>query len=49
MGIKQHYASVAHPQANGQVEVTNRIILNGLKTRLEKASGAWVDELTSVL
>ncbi|CAA0834113.1 Polynucleotidyl transferase- ribonuclease H-like superfamily protein, partial [Striga hermonthica] len=49
MGIEQHFASVAHPQANGQVEVTNRIILNGLKTRLEKASGAWVDELTSVL
>ncbi|CAA0820095.1 Unknown protein, partial [Striga hermonthica] len=40
MKIDQHFASVAHPQANGQVEVTNRIILNGLKTRLEKASGA---------
>ncbi|CAA0816679.1 Unknown protein, partial [Striga hermonthica] len=49
MKIEQHFASIAHPQANGQVEVTNRIILNGLKTRLEKASGAWVDELTSVL
>ncbi|CAA0843118.1 Unknown protein, partial [Striga hermonthica] len=49
MKIEQHFASVAHPQDNGQVEVTNRIILNGLKTKLEKASGAWVDELSSVL
>ncbi|GER53738.1 gag-pol polyprotein [Striga asiatica] len=40
---------MVHPQANGQVEVTNIIILNGLKKRLEKALGAWVDELTSVL
>ncbi|CAA0813274.1 Unknown protein, partial [Striga hermonthica] len=32
MKIEQHFASVAHPQANGQVEVTNRIILNGMKT-----------------
>ncbi|CAA0809043.1 Unknown protein, partial [Striga hermonthica] len=35
MRIEQHFASVAHPQANGQVEVTNRIILNGLKTKCE--------------
>ncbi|CAA0813528.1 Unknown protein, partial [Striga hermonthica] len=41
MGIKQQFASVAHPQANGQVEVTNGTILQGLKKRLEKASGAW--------
>ncbi|CAA0817909.1 P-loop containing nucleoside triphosphate hydrolases superfamily protein, partial [Striga hermonthica] len=49
MGIKQRFASVAHPQANGKVEVTNRTILQGLKKRLEKASGSWVDELTTVL
>ena len=24
LGIKNHYSSPAHPQANGQVEVTNR-------------------------
>ncbi|CAA0840169.1 Unknown protein, partial [Striga hermonthica] len=49
MKIEQHFVSVSHPHANGQVEVTNRIILNGLKMRLEKASGTRVDELTSVL
>ncbi|KAK6142935.1 hypothetical protein DH2020_023283 [Rehmannia glutinosa] len=50
-GIKvtQHFTSVAHPQANGQVEVTNRTLVRGLKARLERAGGGWVDELQSVL
>ncbi|PKU68112.1 hypothetical protein MA16_Dca023656 [Dendrobium catenatum] len=34
---------------NGQIEVTNRTILKGLKTRLGKAGGQWVEELPSVL
>ncbi|XP_073153065.1 uncharacterized protein [Henckelia pumila] len=34
---------------NGQVEVTNRSLLQGLKTTLGKAKGNWVDELPSVL
>ncbi|KAI3445131.1 hypothetical protein Pfo_001796 [Paulownia fortunei] len=49
MMIKQHFTSVAHPQSNGQVEVTNRIILQGIKTRLDRSGGNWVDELDSVL
>ncbi|GJX97849.1 reverse transcriptase domain-containing protein [Tanacetum coccineum] len=47
--ISQHFTSVTHPQANGQTEVTNRTILQGLKTRLGKAKGNWVDELPNVL
>ena len=39
----------AHPQANGQVEVTNRSLLKIIKTRLEGAKGIWPDELPSVL
>ncbi|KAL8088405.1 hypothetical protein AgCh_038254 [Apium graveolens] len=34
--IELRFTSVAHPQANGQVEVANRIILDGLKKRIEK-------------
>ena len=49
MKIDQKFTSVAHPQANGQTEVTNKTILKGLKTRLGRAKGLWVDELPSVL
>ena len=38
-GITNHYSSPEHPQANGQVEVTNRTILRSIKTRLEGAKG----------
>ena len=34
LGIKNHYSSPAHPQANGQVEVTNQSLLKIIKTRL---------------
>lgn len=40
---------VAHPQANGQVEVTNRTIVDGIKARLDSAKGNWADELDLVL
>ena len=39
LGIRNHYSSPAHPQANGQVEVTNRTLLKIIKTRLEGAKG----------
>ncbi|KAK1685179.1 hypothetical protein QYE76_046027 [Lolium multiflorum] len=42
VSIKLHFASVAHPQTNGQVEKANGIICNGIKKRmlapLEKSS-----------
>ncbi|XP_058217410.1 uncharacterized protein LOC131328484 [Rhododendron vialii] len=48
-GIHVHYASKAHPKANGQVEVTNRTIKKGIKKRLREAKGTWPDELYNVL
>ncbi|KAL0454896.1 UNVERIFIED_CONTAM: hypothetical protein Slati_0828800 [Sesamum latifolium] len=39
----------AHPQSNGQVEVTNRILVEGIKRRLERVGENWIEELTSVL
>ena len=39
LGIQNHYSSPAHPQANRQVEVTNRTLLKIIKTRLEGAKG----------
>jgi ribonuclease HI len=49
LNIKNHYFSPRHPQANGQVEVTNRTLLKQIKTRLEGAKSMWVEELPSVL
>ena len=49
LGIKNHYSSPAHPQANGQVEVTNRSLLMIIKTRLEGAKGIWPNKLPSIL
>ncbi|CAL1407455.1 unnamed protein product [Linum trigynum] len=42
-------ASVAFPQANGQVESSNKLILRGLKRRLKEAKGGWTAELPRVL
>ncbi|KAL0355325.1 UNVERIFIED_CONTAM: hypothetical protein Sradi_3979400 [Sesamum radiatum] len=47
--IKHRLTTVAHPQANGQVKVTNRILIQGIKRRLERVGGNWMEELTSVL
>ena len=49
LGIKNHYSSPAHPQANVQVEVMNRSLLKIIKTRLEGAKGIWPEELPSIL
>ncbi|KAL0367273.1 UNVERIFIED_CONTAM: hypothetical protein Sradi_3617400 [Sesamum radiatum] len=37
--IRQRFTIVAHPQANGQVEVTNHILIQGIKRRLERVGG----------
>jgi hypothetical protein len=47
--IRNYYASVAYPQCNGQAEASNKTILGGIKKRLEKAKGKWVEELPLVL
>ena len=39
LGIKNHNSSLAHSQANGQVEVTNRSLLKIIKTQLERVKG----------
>jgi uncharacterized protein YrrD len=51
--IEVKYVLVAHPRANGQVECTNGLILDGLKKRLyeenSKKGGKWIDEISSVV
>ena len=49
MGIKNKYFTPAYPQGNRQAEVVNKVIVNGLKKRLDDAKGKWVEELPQVL
>ena len=39
LGITNKYFTLAYPQGNGQVEVVNKIIVNGLKKKLDDAKG----------
>ena len=52
-GISIDYASVAHPQANGQVERANGLLLAGLKPRLfdelKDYGDNWIYELPKVV
>jgi len=49
VGIQQVFASVEHPQTNGQVESANRVLLRGLKRRLEKAKRSWAEEVPRIV
>jgi len=39
LGITNKYFSPAYPQGNGQAEPVNKVIVNGLKKRLDDAKG----------
>ncbi|KAL0339301.1 UNVERIFIED_CONTAM: hypothetical protein Sangu_1452200 [Sesamum angustifolium] len=47
--IQQNCTAVGNPRANGQTEVSNKILLQHLKTKLDGAKGSWVEELPGVL
>ncbi|CAJ2675664.1 unnamed protein product [Trifolium pratense] len=49
LGTKQHFTSVEHPQTNGQAEAANKVILRGLRRRLDQNKKKWVEELDNVL
>ena len=49
LGITNRYSTPAYPQENGQVEAVNKVIVSGLKKRLDDAKGKWVEELPHVL
>ena len=39
LGITNRYSTPAYPQGNGQTEAVNKVIVNGLKKRLDDAKG----------
>ena len=49
LGIRNYYLSLAHPQSNGQEEVTIRTLKAAMKTKLEGLKGKWVEYLPEVL
>ena len=44
LGITNRYSTPAYPQGNGQAEIVNKVIVSGLKKRLDDAKGKWVEE-----
>ena len=49
LGITNRYSTLAYFQGNGQAEIVNKVIVNGLKKKLDDAKGKWVEELSHVL
>ena len=49
LGILNRYSTPAYPQGNGQVEAVNKVIVSGLKKRLDNVKGKWINELPHVL
>jgi hypothetical protein len=47
--IRNYFSSPGHPQANGQVEATNKTIFKILKKKLGDKKGDWADNLPEVL
>ncbi|XP_057534393.1 uncharacterized protein LOC130812803 [Amaranthus tricolor] len=47
--IQIRFSLVSQPQTNGQVESTNKEILNGIKKKIEGAKGTWDEELPGIL
>ena len=49
LGIRNHYSSPGHSQANGQTKVTNHTLVKLIKTQLEGAKEAWPNKLPEAL
>ena len=49
LGITNRYSTPAYSQGNGQTEAVNKVIVNGLKKRLDDVKGKWVEVLSHVL
>ena len=42
MGIRNRYLTPVYPQGNKQAKAINKVIVHGLKKRLDEAKGKWV-------
>ena len=49
LGIIIRYSTPAYPQGNREAKAVHKVIVSGLKKRLDNAKGKWVEELPHVL
>ena len=49
LGTTNRYSTSAYPQGNGQAKAVNKVIVNGLKKRLDDAKEKWIEELPHIL
>ena len=49
LGITKRYSTPAYPQGNGQAKAVNKVIVSGLKKKLDDTKGRWVEELLHAL
>ena len=49
LGITNIYSTLAYPHGNEQAEAINKVLVNGIKKRLDDAKGKWVEKLPHVL
>ena len=49
LGITNRYSTLGYPQGNGQTEAINKVMVNGLKKRLDDTKGKRVGKLSHVL
>jgi glucokinase len=47
--IEHQLSSISHPQKNGQVELTNKVLLNEIKKKITEARLKWVELLNEIL
>ncbi|GFY96809.1 hypothetical protein Acr_11g0011150 [Actinidia rufa] len=47
--IKFYNSTPSYPQCNKQAKASKKTIMNGIKKRLEKVKGKWVEEMPNVL
>ncbi|GJR34517.1 reverse transcriptase domain-containing protein [Tanacetum coccineum] len=47
--IRQRFASVKHPQANGLVKRANRLLGEGIQARLDERCKDWIEEVPHLL
>ena len=49
LGITNRFSTPYLPLGNGQAEAANKVIVNGIKKRLDDTKRRWVEELPQVL